>query len=300
VTRTIPAGFTSELQSLARIIVGFLVFRHGMEQVFGFPGAWRDVPAASPSGVLKLMCFPGGLLMMLGLFSRPVALVLSIAHLVYWVVGPLPEHLLQGRRLFGAGGAPSDHILLPAFFLFYVWATGPGVWSVDRLLDRDAGSATRNPASVRGAGSAWGYVRGAGSAKRTRLAEYSLGALRIVAGFLFIHHGIPKFFGPAAVEPTSLRALAGVLECVGGPMLMAGLFTRPLAFLFSGEMAFAYFMNHAPDGFWGSFMEPNQEAAILNCFLFLFLWGAGPGAWSLDGWRHRRRPKPGLVFSPVS
>ena len=116
----------------------------------------------------------------------------------------------------------------------------------------------------------------AGSAKRTRLADYSLGALRIVAGFLFIFHGIQKFFGPAAVDPRSLRAVAGVLECAGGPLLMLGLFTRPLAFLFSGEMAFAYFLNHAPDGFLGSFVEPNQEAAILNCFLFLFLWAAGP------------------------
>ena len=81
---------------------------------------------------------------------------------------------------------------------------------------------------------------------------------------------------------------------------MIGLFTRPLAFLLSGEMAFAYFLNHAPDGFLGSFVEPNQEAAILNCFLFLFLWGAGPGAWSVDGRLQRRRQKPDLVFSPAS
>jgi putative oxidoreductase len=65
-------------------------------------------------------------------------------------------------------------------------------------------------------------------------------------------------------------------------------------------MAFAYFLNHAPEGFWGSFVEPNQEAAILNCFLFLFLWGAGAGAWSVDGIRDRRRNKPDLVLSPAS
>jgi len=270
-TRTIPAGFAPELQSLARIIFGFVVFRHGMEQVFGFPGAWREVATLSLFGALKLLCFPGGILMMLGLFARPAALVLAIAHLTYWLVEPLPGTLLQGRRLFGAGGAPSDHILLPGLFFLYVSLTGPGAWSLDRLLDRDAGSATR-----------------------TRLAEYALGALRIVAGFLFIFHGIPKLFGNVPPDPTSLRALAGVLECVGGPMLMAGLLTRPLAFLLSGEMAFAYFMNHAPEGFWGSFVEPNQEAAILNCFLFLFLWAAGPGAWSLDGLRERRRKRPGV------
>jgi hypothetical protein len=65
------------------------------------------------------------------------------------------------------------------------------------------------------------------------------------------------------------------------------------AFILSGEMAFAYFLNHWPERFWGSFAEPNQEAAILNSFLFLFLWGAGPGAWSLDGmWRPAARAQP--------
>lgn len=275
--RTIPAGLTSELQSVARIIFGFLVFRHGMEQVFGFPAAYREVETDSPFGVLKLLCLPGGLLMMLGLFTHPVALGLAIAHLLYWFVEPLPDFLLQGRRLFGAGGAPSDHVLLPGLFFLYLSLAGPGVWSLDRLLNRDAVSA-----------------------KQTRGVQYALGALRIVAGFLFLHHGIPKLFGGGAVDPMSLRAVAGVLECVGGPLLMLGLFTRPLAFLFSGEMAVAYFMNHAPEGFWGSFAEPNQEAAILNCFLFLFLWAAGPGAWSVDGRLGRRREKSGLVWSPVS
>jgi putative oxidoreductase len=270
-TATIPAGLVSELQSLARVIFGFLVFRHGMEQLFGVPAAWREVASLSLFGVLKLLCFPGGILMMLGLFTRPAALILGVAHLLYWLIEPLPDTLLQGRRLFGAGGAPSDHILLPGFFFVYVSLTGPGAWSVDRLLGRDAGSA-----------------------QQTRVAEYSLGALRVVAGFLFLFHGIPKLFGNVAPDPLSLRALAGVLECVGGPMLMAGLLTRPLAFLLSGEMAVAYFMNHAPEGFWGSFVEPNQEAAILNCFLFLFLWAAGPGAWSLDGVRERRRRRPGV------
>ena len=265
-TRTIPAGFTPELQSLARIIFGFLIFRHGMEQLFGFPGAWRDVATLSLFGALKLLCFPGGILMMLGLFTRPAALILGVAHLLYWLVEPLPDTLLQGRRLFGAGGAPSDHILLPGFFFLYVSLTGPGAWSLDRLLNRETGEVSN-----------------------TRHAAYALGALRIVAGFLFIFHGIPKLFGNVPPDPMSLRAFAGVLECVGGPMFMAGFLTRPLAFLLSGEMAFAYFMNHAPDGFLGSFVEPNQEAAIFNCFLFLFLWAAGPGAWSIDAaWQRRR------------
>jgi putative oxidoreductase len=276
--RTIPAGLASELQSVARIIFGFLLFRHGMEQVFGFPAAYRDVETDSPFGMLKLLCLPGGLLMMVGLFTQPVALGLAIAHLLYWFIEPLPDFLLQGRRLFGAGGAPSDHVLLPGLFFLYLAFAAAGVWSLDRLLKRDA-SGVRDP----------------------RRAAYALGALRIVAGFLFIFHGIEKVWGPRVpLDVTSLRALAAVLELAGGPMLMLGLFTRPLAFLLSGEMAFAYFLNHAPDGFLGSFVEPNQEAAILNCFLFLFFWAAGPGAWSVDGGLQRWRGKPGLVLSPVS
>jgi putative oxidoreductase len=268
----IPARLTPELKSLARIIFGFLVFRHGMEQVFGFPGAWRDVPTLSAFGVLKLMCLPGGLLMMLGLFTRPVALTLAVAHLIYWFVEPLPASLLEGQRLFGSRGAPTDHLVLPALFFAYLFVTGPGVWSLDRWLNRDAGVA-HDP----------------------RKAAYSLGVLRIVAGFLFIFHGVGKVTGASweALDPISLRALAAVLELVGGPMIMLGLCTRPLAFLLSGEMAFAYFLSHAPEGFWGSFAEPNQEAAILFCFLYLFMWAAGPGAWSLAGFLQSRRIRPG-------
>jgi putative oxidoreductase len=117
---------------------------------------------------------------------------------------------------------------------------------------------------------------------------YSLGALRIVTAFLFIHHGLGKVYGPNPVDPWSLRGLAAVLELAGGPILMSGLFTRPLAFVLSGQMAVAYFLSHAPNGFWESFAGPNQQAAVLNCFLFLLFWAAGPGAWSLDGlWRRR-------------
>lgn len=273
----IPERWTPELQSLARVIVGFLLFRHGMEQVLGFPGAWREVPTASLFGALKLICLPGGLLVMLGLFTRPVAIVLAVAHLAYWFIEPLPATLFQGERLFGSRGAPSDHLILPALFFVCLFFTGAGAWSLDRWLKRDAG--------------------GTYDARR---AAYALGVFRIVAGFLFIFHGTGKVTGASweALDPISLRALAAVLELVGGPMIMLGLFTRPLAFLLSGEMAFAYFLSHAPEGFWGSFAEPNQEAAILFCFLYLFMWAAGPGAWSLDGLLRSRRTRP--APSPVT
>ncbi len=113
-----------------------------------------------------------------------------------------------------------------------------------------------------------------------------LSVLRIVTAFGFIVHGTQKLFAfPVAgsaqpVELGSLMGAAGILEFAGGAMLLVGLLTRPIAFLLSGEMAFAYFMQHAPKGFWPALN--GGELAMLYCFLFLFFAAAGPGPWSLD------------------
>jgi putative oxidoreductase len=123
---------------------------------------------------------------------------------------------------------------------------------------------------------------------------YLLSILRIVVAFLFIQVGTAKLFAfPAAVMPDggtaptgSLAWVAGVLEVVGGPLLLLGLFTRPVAFVLSGEMAFAYFLGHAPQGFWPVL---NQGAlAVVYCFFFLYLSAVGGGPWSLDAMRGRR------------
>ena len=257
-------------QSLARIIVGFLVLRHGMEQVLGFPEAFTPQTTASLHGIVKVLSLPAGVLLMLGLFTRQVCTVMAPLYIATWLTGPVleyvtggaPFYLVEGQRILGRG--PTDPLLLPALFFIYMIAAGPGPWSLDFL---------RNPRATL-AHRAW--------------APHALGVLRIAAGVLFVPHGLEKFFGRAPIDLFSLRAFAGTLEVVGGPMLAAGLLTRPLAFLLSGEMAFAYFLNHAPDGFWGSFIEPNQEASILNCYLFLFLSAAGPGSFSLDGFLKKR------------
>src|SRR5205085_4413873 len=117
-----------------------------------------------------------------------------------------------------------------------------------------------------------------------------LSILRIMTGLLFLQHGLQKIF--AFPPPTTPRAfelftlvpgLAGVLELVGGILIILGLFTRPVAFILAGEMAFAYFMSHAPRGFFPIGNGGNAgELAILYCFVFLYLWLAGRGAWSLD------------------
>lgn len=118
-----------------------------------------------------------------------------------------------------------------------------------------------------------------------RLQAHAL--LRIVAGLLFFLHGLPKLFGgfgrPAPVELLSQMGLAGVIEVFGGAAIMLGLFTSPIAFLASGEMAVAYFQAHAPRGLWP--LLNGGELAALFCFVFQYLAASGSGVWSIDAWR---------------
>ena len=117
-----------------------------------------------------------------------------------------------------------------------------------------------------------------------RFDVWALTLLRIVTGFLFWQHGARKLFGllgGETVDFLTLRWFAGVLEFFGGLAVGVGLFTVPVAFLLSGEMAFAYFISHAPGGFWP--IQNNGERAILFCFIFLYLATVGGGRLTLDG-----------------
>ena len=132
------------------------------------------------------------------------------------------------------------------------------------------------------------------TARWSSWAPYMLSILRIVAAFLLLQIGTAKLFAyPAAVMPgggtaplTSLAGVAGALEVAGGALLMVGLFTRPVAFLLSGEMAVAYFVGHAPQGFWP--VLNGGTDAVFFCFLWLYLCAAGPGPWSIDALRHHK------------
>jgi putative oxidoreductase len=122
----------------------------------------------------------------------------------------------------------------------------------------------------------------------------ALALMRIVIGYLFLTHGLTKLFHVpyvkmfADVQLFSLVGLAGVLELVGGTLVLVGLCTRLAAFILSGEMAFAYFMSHAPRGNPLVPMLNGGELAVVYCFVFLFLAAAGAGAWSIDAlWRRR-------------
>ena len=119
-----------------------------------------------------------------------------------------------------------------------------------------------------------------------------LSVLRIVTAFLFIQHGSMKLLGfpPseafAGLKLFSLIGFAGALELFGGLLVLLGVFTRPVAFILSGEMAFAYFMAHAPHGF--SPILNRGELSVIYCFVFLYLAVAGGGVWSVDHIVRRR------------
>lgn len=118
-----------------------------------------------------------------------------------------------------------------------------------------------------------------------------LGVLRIIIGFLFLQHGSAKLFGMPHVamfdglQLLSLMGFAGVLELVGGLLILVGLFTRQTAFILSGQMAFAYFMAHAPHGFLPILNQ--GELAVVYCFVFLYFAVAGAGAYSIDAARSK-------------
>jgi putative oxidoreductase len=118
-----------------------------------------------------------------------------------------------------------------------------------------------------------------------------LSVLRIVAAFLYLQHGTQKLFGVppsddgTGIELMSRYGVAGVIEVVGGTLILIGLVTRPAAFICSGEMAFAYFLAHAPQG--ALPLLNGGEVPVLLCFVFLYLASAGGGPWGVDAARGR-------------
>jgi putative oxidoreductase len=125
------------------------------------------------------------------------------------------------------------------------------------------------------------------STELTRFEPYLLAALRIVAGVLFLSHGLVKLFGfppgaaPGQQELLSVMGAGAVIEVVTGTLITLGLFTRAAAFVASGEMAVGYWMFHAPQSIYPA--VNGGDAAVLFCFIFLYLAAAGAGAFSLEG-----------------
>lgn len=125
---------------------------------------------------------------------------------------------------------------------------------------------------------------------QSKSTEWALTLLRIIAGFLFMPHGAQKLFGwfggmggsGTSASFLGLIWFAGVLEFFGGLGIFLGVFTRPIAFVLSGQMAVAYFMAHATRGFWP--LLNRGEMAVLYCFVFLLLAAAGGGPYTLERW----------------
>ena len=129
---------------------------------------------------------------------------------------------------------------------------------------------------------------------REKAVEISYFLLRIVAGLLFLQAGGMKLFGWFGGMPDGAKlvlmsqvGLGGILEFFGGLAIMLGLFTRPVAFVLSGEMAVAYWQFHAPGGFWP--IQNHGEPAVLLCFIFLYMAAQGGGPWSADALLRRKR-----------
>jgi putative oxidoreductase len=132
-----------------------------------------------------------------------------------------------------------------------------------------------------------------------------LSVLRIVAALMLMQHGAQKMFGfpvpmtpPMPYELASLNGVAGLLEFGGGLLLLLGLLTRPVAFLVSGELAVAYFLRHAPHGFWP--IANRGELAALFSFVFLYFAFAGGGPWSIDAIFSRHAQQPDDVRVPAA
>jgi len=131
-------------------------------------------------------------------------------------------------------------------------------------------------------------------AANTEWTSRALGLLRLVSAYLLLQHGTAKLLGFPHVaffdnlQLLSLIGIAGILELVGGALLLLGLYARPVAFVLSGELAFAYFIGHASKGSMLAPMMNQGESAVLFCFIFLYIAAAGAGAWSVDAWRASR------------
>ena len=119
-------------------------------------------------------------------------------------------------------------------------------------------------------------------ANLNRGRPYILSLLRIIAALLFLEHGLQKYFGFPSAGPhlSPLLYVQGVIEIVGGILLLIGVYTRIIAFILAGDMAVAYFLVHFPHSFFPA--VNGGDAAVLYCFTFLYLVFAGGGPWSLD------------------
>ncbi len=246
------------LLSLWRIAVGIVFIRHGMQLLFGFPFGGMNHDFTTLAGIGGVLGFIGGILVIIGLFTRPVTFLLSGMMAVAFFADVVPK----SGTLWTLREVESAVFYCFAYVLFS--AAGAGVLSLDHLIWHKDGA----PYPFR-------------SAKWT---PYLVSLMRFMIGYMYIQHGTEKLWGyPAGRidhDFLSLHGFAGLLELPGGILMMLGLFVRPASFILSGQMAVAYWARWAPRGFWRSLIV--GEASIYFCFAYLLMSAIGGGPWSLD------------------
>jgi len=260
----IVAGFYALSLFLLRVVTGFIVWQHGAQKLFGLLGGVQ-AGAFTPAAIGGAVEFFGGVALAAGFLTRPVGAILAVVMATIYATPYLPAAF---PPILIRPAEVTCLLLCTTSLLVF---TGPGGASVDAVLTR------------------------AGARERlTGLqphAPVALDVIRVLMGLLFFSYGLRKMFGLLEGEPEpflSLQWYAGIIELVGGAALIVGLLTRPVAFLCSGEMAFAYFINHNPRGFFP--VQNGGERAALFCFFFLVLSTAGPGPWSVDRLLRSGRP----------
>ena len=264
------APYAPYLLCLVRVVAGLLFFQHGLEKLFGFAGARPEDTLWGIRGIGGILETFGGALLALGLFTRPVAFVLSGEMAVAYFRAWAP----RGFFPIANGG---EEATLNAFIFLWLVAAGAGAWSLDAVIQR-----IRGPNALRQRVASW---------------EPQLRAvLRLIIGFLITLHGIRKVFDvlpsvagrrnapPLALD--SLPPMTGYIELVAGPLLMLGLFVRQTALVVSIEALLAYALIAQPRTLWP--IRNGGIEALLYFVVLAYFSAVGAGAWSLDGLRASR------------
>jgi putative oxidoreductase len=257
------------LLCLVRVTAGLLFWQHGLEKLFGFAGAQPEPNLWGIRGIGGILETVGGPMLALGLLTRSTAFILSgemaVAYFRTWAP--------RGFFPIANGG---EEATLNAYIFLWLAAAGAGAFSLDAIIQR------RLPTGE----------------FRRRVASWEPQAravLRLILGLLITLHGIRKVFevlpsvagrrGAPPLAIDSLPPMTGYLELVAGPLLMLGLFVRPIAVVVALEAFLAYVLVAQPRTLWP--IRNGGIEALLYCSTLVYLAAAGAGAWSLDGWRTR-------------